>query len=73
MGWSGENLVWGFVVWQYGVFAFLAMFAVFVPDVPNRVTIQLGRQKFITSKVIDQVGPASRAPFCGFVCLRSFG
>ncbi|CAM9486276.1 unnamed protein product [Ascophyllum nodosum] len=53
--WSGENVVWGFVVWQYCVFVIMAVFAVFVKDVPQAVSIQLERQKFITSKVIDQI------------------
>lgn len=55
LDWAGENLVWAFVAWQYGVFMCLALFAVIVPDVSNAVTIQLGRQSFIVSKVIDQV------------------
>ena len=77
--WSGENLVWAFVGWQYGVFVCLALFAVFVPDVPNVVNIQLGRQRFIISKVIDQVCLHSRPSegvfwgsvvfFCECVCV----
>ncbi|CAM9116030.1 unnamed protein product, partial [Hapterophycus canaliculatus] len=55
LDWSGENIVWGFVVWQYGVFGAMALFAMFVPDVPRDVSIQLGRQSFIRSKVLDQV------------------
>lgn len=47
--------MWGFVGWQYGIFTIMAIFAVFVKDVPYDVSIQLKRQTFITSKVIDQV------------------
>lgn len=53
--WSGEDLVWGFVLSQYAIFLCMALFSVFVPDVPMDVSIQLSRQKFITSKIIDQV------------------
>lgn len=53
--WSGEDHVWGFVLWQYGVFACMGLFALFVQDVPTDVDIQLGRQSFIRSKVVDQV------------------
>ncbi|CAN0011001.1 unnamed protein product, partial [Laminaria digitata] len=38
--WSGENKVWGFVLWQYGVFACMGLFALFVQDVPTDVVIQ---------------------------------
>eukprot|EP00904_Undaria_pinnatifida_P001081 jgi/Undpi1/10974/HiC_scaffold_30.g13275.m1 len=57
--WSGENKVWAFVIWQYGVFACMGLFALFVQDVPADVSIQLGRQSFIRSKIPDEkrVGP----------------
>ncbi|CAN0416237.1 unnamed protein product [Pylaiella littoralis] len=58
--WSMSNKVWAFVLWQYGVFGLMALFAVFVQDVPNTVIIQLGRQSFITSKVVDQIPDEQR-------------
>ncbi|CAM9404304.1 unnamed protein product [Ectocarpus sp. 13 AM-2016] len=58
--WDGENKVWAFVGWQYGVFGLMALFAMFVPDTPNNVTIQLKRQAFITSKVVDQIPDEQR-------------
>lgn len=49
----------------------MAIFMLLVPDVPNDVSIQLGRQKFITSKIIDQVCESVRifkiSVFCLFV------
>ncbi|CAN0468676.1 unnamed protein product [Ectocarpus sp. 12 AP-2014] len=32
----------------------MALFALFVPDIPNNVAIQLKRQAFITSKIPDE-------------------
>lgn len=58
--WSGENLVWGFVIWQYCVFLIMAIFAMLVSDVPEHVEFQLKRQKFMTAKVIDQVTDLSK-------------
>lgn len=58
--WSTENQVWGFVLWQYGVFACMGLFALVVEDVPTDVGIQLGRQTFIRSKVVDQIPDEKR-------------
>lgn len=70
--WSPENQVWGFVLWQYGVFACMGLFALVVEDVPTDVGIQLGRQTFIRSKVVDQVsGYFSISRFC-FVVLSLY-
>ncbi|CAM9478748.1 unnamed protein product, partial [Ascophyllum nodosum] len=60
--WSADNLVWGFVIWQYGVFLLMSLFSVFVPDVPFDVSIQLDRQRFITSKIIDQIPDENQGP-----------
>ena len=43
----------------------MGLFALFVQDVPNDVSIQLGRQSFIRSKVVDQVG--GHFNFCVFL------
>ncbi|CAM9478818.1 unnamed protein product [Ascophyllum nodosum] len=61
LDWSGENIVWGFLIWQYAILIPMGLFSLFVPDVPSDVTIQLARQRFITSKVIDQ-DPDDRKP-----------
>lgn len=79
--WTEQYIVWAFILWQYGVFGAMALFAMFVPDVPRDVTIQLERQRFITSKVVDQVRfslPRARALLMFFlllfcVCVRIGG
>lgn len=57
--WSAANVVWGFTIWQYAVLVVMGVFALVVPDIPYDVSIQLKRQKFITSKVIDRVRTTS--------------
>jgi len=47
--------LWLFIVFQYFVFAMMGLFGYLVPDVPEEVEIQLGRQAHIVSKIIDAV------------------
>ncbi|CAM9464105.1 unnamed protein product [Heterosigma akashiwo] len=54
-GWSTTEELWAFVLAQYAVFGMMALFSYVVEDVPEPVTTQIARSKFIISKVIDKV------------------
>ena len=44
---------WGFFIFQYCVFATMLALELVVPDVPAHISLQLQRQAFVTSKIID--------------------
>lgn len=47
--------VWIFILMSAGIFALRLFVAFLIPDIPDWVTIQMDRQEYITSKIIDNV------------------
>jgi hypothetical protein len=47
--------VWIFIVMSGGIMIAKTIVAIYVPDTPEEVEIQLKRQKFYLSKIIDNV------------------
>eukprot|EP00752_Nemacystus_decipiens_P016452 g14707.t1 len=52
---SLSTRLWLFILFQWVAFIFMAAIGATVPDVPEDVTIQLQRTKFLSSKIIDKV------------------
>ncbi|KAJ1460199.1 calcium-activated chloride channel-domain-containing protein [Pelagophyceae sp. CCMP2097] len=53
---------WGFFAFQYAVLFIMFLAELATPDVPDDVAIQLERQKFISSKLIENVPDESTDP-----------
>ena len=49
-----EMKVWLFIAFQYVVFSGMYIFEMIIDDVPEEVSIQIARQEFLLSKVVDQ-------------------
>jgi len=45
--------IWLFIAFQYAVFSIMSFFDYMIDDVPHEVTVQLQRQEFLVSKVVD--------------------
>ena len=45
--------IWLFITFQYAVFSIMSLFDYLIDDVPHEVKVQLQRQEFLVSKVVD--------------------
>jgi len=45
--------VWVFIIMSFGIFGVKYLIAISIPDVPIEVEIQLKRQRFFSSKIVD--------------------
>jgi len=52
---STPTRIWIFICYQYCIYLLMLVMDIAIPDVPEEVQIQLQRQKFINSKVIEKV------------------
>ena len=58
VGWSTANTAYKdamFIIFTYALFGLMVVLDLAIPDVPERVEVQLKRADFINSKIIDRV------------------